>query len=212
MQIYYLGHSSFKIVNASGEVLVTDPYPPEIGITMPKVSASAVTMSHDHYDHCYVRGVGGNPAVIDVAGSHIAGGYKIEGINSFHDNSGGQKRGKNIIFKIMSDGLTLCHLGDLGQNFSQSLADEIGQVDVLFIPVGGNYTIDGQEAAKYISAIAPKIAVPMHYLVDNLNINIEGPQKFFKALPADAGIVNKDVLQITSLQEERTQVVVLRRI
>lgn len=178
MKIRYLGHSSFAITSSGGETLVTDPYDSAIGFEMPRVSAQAVTLSHYHYDHANVAAVGGKPRVFEGAQSFKAGDFRVSGIKSFHDDARGAKRGENVIFTIEVDGVKICHLGDLGEKFSEERVRSIGKPDVLLIPVGGNYTIDGDEAAKYSKAVAPGIIIPMHYKAPALTIDIEGNGKF----------------------------------
>ncbi len=178
MKIRYLGHSSFAITSSGGDTLVTDPYDSAIGFAMPRVRARAVTLSHYHYDHANLAAVEGKPRVLDGAHAFEEGDFTVRGISSFHDDAGGKKRGENVIFTIEADGIKVCHLGDLGEKFSEERVRLIGSPDVLLIPVGGNYTIDGNEAAKYAKAISPKIIIPMHYKVRGLKIDISGVEEF----------------------------------
>ena len=172
MKIKYLGHSSFALESSCGTVIVCDPYEPSVGFAMPEISAHAVTLSHHHFDHCYAEGVSGKPDVIDRAGEYAVRDIKIRGIDSFHDEFGGARRGGNVIFKYETDGLTVCHLGDLGEDITPALTDKIGAVNVLLIPVGGTYTIDAATAKKYVDAIAPDAVIPMHYRTPESKIDI----------------------------------------
>jgi L-ascorbate metabolism protein UlaG (beta-lactamase superfamily) len=161
MKIKWLGQSSF-VVN-SQKTLVTDPYNPLMGRLPKDLSAAVVTVSHQHPDHNYVKGVKSSPKIINQTGEYSAGGFEIKGITTDHDNEGGKKRGKNIVFVIKIDGLTLCHLGDLGQILNPDQLAQIGQVDILMIPVGGRATIGPDEAVKIVNQLKPKIVLPMHY-------------------------------------------------
>ena len=69
----------------------------------------------------------------------------------------------NLIFKFAIDGLKVCHFGDLGEPCNEKLCDEIGEVDVLLLPVGGTYTIDAAQALVYAQKLSPKVVIPMHY-------------------------------------------------
>ena len=149
MKIQYLGHSSFKLTESTGISVVTDPYDDSVGYHMPETDADAVTVSHHHYDHDAISKVKGNPVVLDKETGYILkDSVEISSIMSFHDDCRGKKRGENIIFKFRMDGLDVCHLGDLGEDCSSDLIEMILPVNVLMIPVGGNYTIDAKKGCK----------------------------------------------------------------
>lgn len=211
MKIQYLGHSSFKLTSSTGTAIVTDPYSSQIGFAMPQVLADAVTISHHHFDHDNAAAVGGNPQVIDGAATRNVGGVEIGAIDSFHDNVGGKLRGKNVIFKFRIDGITVCHLGDLGEDCSAGLIERIGQVDVLLIPVGGNYTIDAKTAKEYVDKLAPKIVIPMHYLTEGLKVDIEKLDNFTNLF--DKNIVEQYQTSEIELSQDdlNGKVIVLRR-
>lgn len=178
MKIKYLGHSSFKLTESTGTTIVTDPYSHQIGFAMPKVSADAVTISHHHFDHDNANAVGGNPQIIDKEASYDLPGVEINAFKSFHDNAEGKLRGENVIFKFRMDGLDVCHLGDLGEECSAELIERILPVDVLLIPVGGNYTIDAETAKEYVDRLMPEVVIPMHYRVKDLKVDIEKVDEF----------------------------------
>ena len=207
MKITYLGHSSF-LISDGGTRIVTDPYG-EIGFSFPHICCDAVTVSHFHYDHCNVGALSGVKAVFDRAGSFLFDGISIEGIPAFHDDCRGAKRGRNVIFKITMGETVLCHLGDLGQRFDGDLVAKIGHVDVLLLPVGGNYTIDGAEAAKYAKAIDPAVIIPMHYFVDGLNIDIEGCDRFLAAMERPMLSVG-DTIELSAL-DARKKIILMER-
>lgn len=179
MKIEYLGHSSFKLTESTGISVVTDPYDDSIGYRMPSVSADAVTVSHHHYDHDAVAKVKGDPVVLDrEIGFTLKDSVDISSIKSFHDDSRGKKRGENIIFKFRMDGLDVCHLGDLGEDCSSDLIEMILPVNVLLIPVGGNYTIDSKMAKEYVDRIMPDIVIPMHYRAKGCKLDIDKVDDF----------------------------------
>ena len=181
MKIQYLGHSCFRLQFNSGVTVVTDPYT-RVGYEMPNgVTADVVTVSHGHFDHNYLPAVKCNCVVAD-AGTHAINGIAFEGIESYHDGAQGSLRGKNVIFKMMADGMTICHFGDLGEAASQELLDKIGQVDVLLLPIGGTYTIDAGQAKEYIEKIAPKLVIPMHYKPQDGGLDIAGSENFLRLM------------------------------
>jgi L-ascorbate metabolism protein UlaG (beta-lactamase superfamily) len=182
MKIKWLGQASFLI--ETKQTLVTDPFNPLVGKLPSDLKAEVVTVSHAHMDHNYTKGVGGNPQIINQTGSFAVDDFKINGVTTFHDNEGGKKRGVNIVYTIEAEGLSLCHLGDLGHILTEDQLKEIGRVDVLMIPVGGFFTIGAAKAAQVVVQLKPKIVLPMHYKVKGslIPIPIAGVDKFIEAM------------------------------
>lgn len=177
-QIIWHGHACFEITDDL--TIVTDPHDGKsIGIETPMVKGDIILVSHDHYDHNSVRTVEKKDSVVvrDVGKKNIKG-IEIEGIESFHDEVKGAKRGKNIIFKFKVDDITFCHLGDLGHIPDKEILDKIGEVDILFIPVGGVYTLDADSAWETSNLIKSKIIVPMHYKIQGLSLPISDVDPF----------------------------------
>ncbi len=173
MKIRYLGHSCFYIVGDEKSV-VLDPFS-GVGFPLEKVKCDYCCVSHNHFDHNFIDGVEYGKVIRSSSDGFLT-------IDTFHDSALGKERGKNSAFKFSVDGVTFCHLGDLGEYYSQSLVEEIGEVDVLFIPVGGVYTIDYKEAVKFASAIKAKITVPMHYKTKRSSIDVDGVENFVKRM------------------------------
>jgi L-ascorbate metabolism protein UlaG (beta-lactamase superfamily) len=166
MKVKWLGHACFLLTSESGLRIITDPYTSGVyglDYAPPAETADIVTVSHDHADHNNVAAVKGNPQVVQGVGSHEAKGIKFKGIAAAHDPSSGKERGANTIFCFTLDGINVCHLGDLGHDLSDQTATEIGPVDVLLIPVGGNFTIDATVAGNVCQKLAPKVVIPMHF-------------------------------------------------
>lgn len=220
MEITYLGHSCFRI-KGKKSIIVTDPYEhPQLGFKMPQTSADIVTVSHHHQDHNYVAGVKGTtkrkePFVVDGPGEYEIGGVSIFGIASFHDKSNGAKRGENTIYLITLDGLRLVHLGDLGHKLTEAELEEVNGVDILFIPVGGTYTIDDNEAIEVIGQIEPAIIIPMHYKTTDMkpDFGIEiTVDDFLKTIGEETNKAkDKLIISKDKLPEEREIVVLKRR-
>ncbi|HEB14100.1 MAG TPA: hypothetical protein ENI09_01685 [candidate division WWE3 bacterium] len=168
MRIRFLGHSSFEI-EAGGVTVVTDPFDSDkVGLPFPKVGADLVLSSHDHLDHNAVDAVAGEPFAVSGPGEYEVGGVKVRGFETFHDDKEGKERGKNTVYLFQVEGITLCHLGDLGHVLGEKVAEEIGELDVLFVPVGGVYTINPEQAAKVAAQLESKYIVPMHYRVEGM--------------------------------------------
>jgi len=163
VEVSYLGHASFKL-SGKDISIVCDPFSEKmVGRKFPRVEADVVTVSHDHPDHAEKGAVRGDFVCFDSPGEYEIKGSEIVGIKSFHDNQEGAIRGQNTIFIYDIDGLRFCHLGDLGHELGGEQIEKIDGIDVLFIPVGGHFTIDAKIASKVISSIGPRIVVPMHY-------------------------------------------------
>lgn len=202
MQLKYLGHSSFLIKTKDAKV-VTDPFDPKsVGMKYPKQEADVVTFSHQHADHNYGAGVSAEALVIDWPGESDKLGVRITGYPTFHDKEKGEQRGENTIFKIEADEISILHCGDLGHVLTDELVDEIGDVDILLIPVGGHYTIDASEAVSVIHKIEPSIVIPMHYNHEDLD------QKTYKDLTGLDEFVTKygsapsETLDVLTIKKE----------
>ena len=165
MRVKWLGHACFLLTSSDGTKIVIDPYKVGGGLSYGEVSESAdvVLISHEHGDHNNPGAVKGNPVVIKGPGVKNAKGITFKGIASFHDEAKGSKRGANTMFAFEIDGVKVCHMGDLGHDLSEAQIKEVGQVDVLFLPVGGFYTCEPAEASDVAGKIAPKVIIPMHY-------------------------------------------------
>jgi len=188
MIISWYGHSCFKVrtkPKRGGEdtTIITDPFDKSVGLRPPQGRANIITISHlQHDDHNNTSTIKGDPFVIDSAGEFSIRGVSIRGIESFHDDQKGCERGRNTIFIFESEGLRLCHLGDLGHILTDKQLDRIGPVDIVMIPVGGTYTIGPKEAEVVIGQLEPKIIIPMHYRVKGLKIDIGDEKDFCKEL------------------------------
>ncbi len=212
MDITYLGQASFRIKGKNAAV-VLDPFSNDIGIKFPKVEADIVTVTHDHPDHNNISGVGGEPFVVRGPGEYEVAGVEIVAVASFHDNKSGAERGKNTIYNLKIDKINVAHLGDLGQDsLTEQQVEELGNVDILFLPVGGYYTIDAGTAAKIASQLEPKIIIPMHYLDSETNITVLEPvEKFLKEIgKEDIEATTKFTITVDKLPEE-TQVVLMKK-
>lgn len=169
MDVVYLGHSSFKLRGKSASV-VTDPFDPKmVGLKFSPTDAEIVTISHNHNDHNQAASVENVKKIVDGPGEYEIMGVSIIGIPAYHDDKKGQVRGKNTIYIYEMDGLRLAHLGDLGHTIGEELIEQIGDIDILMIPVGGKYTIGPKDAVTVVQAIDPYIVLPMHYKMDGMN-------------------------------------------
>jgi L-ascorbate metabolism protein UlaG (beta-lactamase superfamily) len=203
MQIIWYGQSFFQILTQKNKEKVVkisiDPFDEKIGLKPPSLEADILLITHNHYDHNNAKAIKGSPFLISGPGEYERGGVFIRGIPAFHDNAEGKEKGEVTIYTLESEGIRICHLGDLGQ---KELTDEqlegIGDIDILMIPVGGVYTISAKETAKIISQIEPKIVIPMHYHIPKLKIKLEGLDKFLKVM----GVKSPEILKKFSISQK----------
>ena len=193
VNIKWYGHAMFSI-EKNGLVIVTDPYAADMGYSFPEgLKASVVTVSHDHFDHNNTNGLSGKFRVISDTAPLLFGPVSFEGLLTHHDESGGEERGKNIIFRWQIDDMTFTHMGDYGEkSLSSEQKQFIKHSDVLMIPVGGVFTINAEQAREIVSQVAPKIVIPMHYKTPDLKLDI-GPVDNFTANADNVKNVGKSV-------------------
>ena len=209
MTINWFGQSCFRIEAKEGSILI-DPFSKEIGLKPHKIKDDIVLVSHDHDDHNNTEDINPEAFLINTHGEYEKKGIAIRGISSYHDKVEGKERGMNTIYVIKAEDMTICHLGDLGQEkLDEKQVDEIGDIDILFIPVGGNYKINHKEAIGVIGQIEPKIIIPMHYKVKDLKSDIEGPEKFVKELGLTPEKVDKYKIAKKLLPLEEMKLVIL---
>lgn len=207
MTIAWYGQSCFRIEAKEGSILI-DPFSKEIGLRPPRIKDDLVLVTHGHYDHNNIENINPEAFLITSPGEYEKNTIQIRGITSFHDNESGRLRGPNTIYVITAEDMTVCHMGDFGQDkLTDNQVEEIGDVDILMMPVGGNYTVGAKEAVGIISQIEPKIVIPMHYKIKDLKVDIEGPEKFVKELGLTPEKVDKFKINKKSLPVEEEKLV-----
>ena len=206
MEIYWHGQACFEIRALSTDSktktrIVIDPYNNSIGLKLPLLKADLVLISHDHDDHNNAVAVKDNPFIIKEPGEYEVKDVFVKGFFASHGQKDKEDLGKVVVYIIEAEGIKLCHLSDFGQKeILPEQLDEVGDVDILMIPIGGKYTIDGGEAQKIANQIEPKIIIPMHYKIPGLKVDIAGVGEFLKAMgredlkPEDYLKIKKDDL------------------
>lgn len=163
MTIIWHGHSCFEIRGSVS--VVFDPFEPGYvpGFNLPQLSADYCFCSHSHGDHNYSKGVTvpKDPPALNV---HF--------VDTFHDTQQGAQRGTNRITVVELDGKRIAHMGDIGHVLSEEQIREIGDIDVLLIPVGGFFTVDAPTAKTIADSIHPRIVVPMHYRGEGFGFDV----------------------------------------
>lgn len=216
--VQYLGHSCFRFRGRDGIVL-TDPFDRSVGLDIGRPTAHILTVSHSHPDHANIAAV--RPArervfIINGPGEYEVGGVLITGVRTYHDKKKGAELGQNTVYVIHMDEVVFCHLGDLGHELTTQQIEEIGNIDVLFIPVGSGETIGPSEAVSVISQLEPRIVVPMHYAIatqQNFAVDLAPLDKFTHELGLKE-IVAEEKLSVTAAnlpaEGEETRVIVMK--
>jgi len=199
--VRWFGHACFMLSDSVR--IITDPFDKRVGYPLPDVSADIVLISHEHSDHNNVSTIKGKPEIMRGEKERSKKGITFKAVKTSHGNG----RGKNYIRIWELEGIKFAHFGDLGVNLTDSLYEEIGSVDAVFIPVGGYYTIDAEQAAKIVNKLNPRVVFPMHYKTPVMDpgFPISGIEPFLKG-KKNVNKVGKNsvILEKDSLPEEMT--------
>ena len=212
MHITYLGQSCFKLqdkIGSDGVTVITDPFDKSVGLPIPHFEADIVTISHGHNDHNNISAIRGNPLVIDSPGEYDVRGVSIVGIDSYHDDKEGKERGNNTIYSIKIDDITVAHLGDLGHTLDIKQLERLKGSDILLIPVGGKYTLDGKMAAEVVSQIEPRIVIPMHYKINGSKVDIDNVDRFVREIGLKPRYEEKLKISKKDLPQEEMELVIM---
>jgi len=212
MRVKWLGHSCFLITSRDGLRVITDPYAVGGGINYSpiKETADVISVSHGHDDHSNVSAVKGKPEVVRIDGLRTAKGIQFKGVATNHDEVQGGQRGPNTIFCSTIDDIKLCHLGDLGHVLNREQVSEIGAVDILFVPVGGFFTIDAPAASQVCDQLGPKVIIPMHFKTPKCAYPIAGVEDFLKGKENVRRIEHSEVDFEREKLPTTTEIVLLR--
>ncbi len=178
MRITWHGHSCFEITGSLN--LVFDPHDGySLGLRRPDTTADVIAISHDHFDHNKAEVVWGRgtSVVKDIKDPGVKG-LHICGFKAFHDTKEGNIRGDTIMYRFTMQDITGLHVGDLGHILDDDVVDTIGDIDLLFLPVGGKFTLDHKKAVKVVEQLDPRIVIPMHYRIPGLRLEISGVKPF----------------------------------
>jgi L-ascorbate metabolism protein UlaG (beta-lactamase superfamily) len=190
MRVRWFGQSAYLLEGGGTRVFIdplgpVDPsrgmqfdYPPIEG-----VEADLLLITHEHFDHSNADAIGGSPETIrSTAGTFESPAGEVVGVAGEHDDKAGTQRGPTTIFRLSVDGVTLCHVGDFGQaSIRAEQKAAIGEIDVLFVPVGGGFTIGGTQAAELARELRPRLIVPMHYRTPAVDF-LDGPEEFLDSV------------------------------
>jgi L-ascorbate metabolism protein UlaG (beta-lactamase superfamily) len=176
MRVEWFGQSAFQLSGADGRSVAIDPFGDMSALSSGRgiqwdypaiagVEPDLLLVTHEHGDHNGVEAINGEPATLrSTAGTHDSPIGQVTGVASEHDDTAGTQRGPNTIFVFTLDSVRACHMGDFGQSgLREEQAAAIGDVDLLFVPVGGGFTIGAEQASLIAERLSPRWVVPMHY-------------------------------------------------
>ncbi len=209
MDIKFYGQACFSI-EEKGVKVVTDPFHEEIGLKLPNLTADAVTVSHNAPAHNNAKVVEGDPKLFSWPGEFETKGIHFKMIHSFHNQKDDKEQLENNIVVIHWGGIRLCHLGAQGTKLTPEQLEQVGDVDILFVPVGGKACLDPKKAKEVIEQIEPRVIVPMCYDTDGNNLDLGDLQSFLTVMgsnvdePMDTFRVKR-----SELPEDNSKLVVL---
>jgi L-ascorbate metabolism protein UlaG (beta-lactamase superfamily) len=208
-EIRWFGHNCFRI-RAKEATVLTDPVGKRTGYSLPKQTVDIVTLSHEHAGHVNLEAVKPGFKMISGPGEYEMNDTFITGIRTYHDKQQGAELGYNTVYLIELENLKFGHLGDLGHQLSDSLIEQCGSVDVLFVPAGGGPVLPPSEMSELIANISPKIVIPMQFRTARGDAERDEVAPFLKHLGVEAPPpVEKLVLKPSDLTEQM-QVVLLQ--
>jgi L-ascorbate metabolism protein UlaG (beta-lactamase superfamily) len=209
LDVTWLGHGCFRL-RGRGAAVVTDPYPPAIGLRLGRMDAEVVTVSHDHENHSFTQVVRDGAYEIHGPGEYEIAGVSVIGVPTYHDTEKGAKHGRNTVYLIEIDEVRICHLGDLGHKLEDTSAEAVATPDVLLVPVGGLSAMNAAQAAEVVRQLEPRYVVPMHYAIPGVKVKLEPVDRFLKEMGVTASEPQPKLsVQKSSVSEYETKVVVL---
>ncbi|MDE3094444.1 MAG: MBL fold metallo-hydrolase [Chloroflexota bacterium] len=208
MEITWLGHACFRI-RAKEATVITDPCDRSTGYSLGRPSADIVTVSIHDRAHDYAEGVAGSPRVIDGPGEFEIAHASIVGITTYRGKGRQVESGRNVAYVIELEDVRIGHLGGIGHVPTSDQLEEMSNVDVLLVPVGGGESLDAPPAAETVSLIEPKLVIPMHYKTDVEKTKLDPVDRFLKEMGAAATQPQAKLSVTRSSLPGETQVLVL---
>lgn len=208
MIIQWLGQSCFKISTKSnqGECLVaTDPFNDDGGLKMPKFQADIITVSQNTDAHNNIEAIRGEPFIIANPGEYETKGVFVYGLANIND----QEKIKTTLFKIISEDVTIAHLSGLTQILTDEQLDQLGNIDILLLPIGEKNKLDNKKINEIISQIEPRLVIPMHYRLAGQKSDLEGTESFLKNCGLKSETMEKLKIAKKDLLGEDTRVIIL---
>lgn len=210
MEITWYGHSCFRITERNMATVIADPFDSKaVGYNPLKLKGDIVTVSHAKPGHNHISVIKPEPFIIDGPGEFEVGGVFITGIQTSKESRDNGKV-RNVIYLIDYNGITILHLGGIDRVPTQNEVEDLGPVNVVLVPIGGEPGLTASKAAEVISLLEPNVVIPMHYATPDSKITLDPVAKFLKEMGlAEMAIVPTFKANSISALPEETQVVLL---
>jgi hypothetical protein len=211
MIITYQGVEFFK-VQFGDTILAFNPISKESKFKSTRFFADVALVSANHSDFNGVESLsynGKDPLVISGPGEYETKGVFIKGFQS-KTNYGGKEK-INTVYIVVLEGMTLCFLGALSdEKLSPEFMEAIEDIDILFLPVGGDGVLDAGKANKLAVTLEPKIIIPMHHD----EVGMAGSLKKFLKEAGEEGVkpIDKLTLKKKDLDGKEGEVVILSQV
>lgn len=202
MTIEWFGQTCFRLT--AGELtIVIDPFSSASGLRLPKLTADLLLLTNGESEPTAVHG---EPLTVDGPGEYEVKRAFVYGLPT--RANGGQAV---TMYLIEHDGISYAHLGPLGHQLANGELERLEGVDVLFVPVGGHGVLNADQASTLISAVEPRIIIPMAYHRTGLKQKRDGVTPFAKEMGVkESAAVEKLKLTAKDLPQDTTQVVVIQ--
>lgn len=213
MEIVWQGHSCFRITERGLATVVCDPYDSEaVGFEPLRVRGDVVTVSNPTPGHNFSSAVKGSSFVVTSPGEYEIGGAFITGIQTTHPNKKGESKPRNCLFVIDYTGITVVHLGMMDRVPTQTEVENLGTVNILLLPVGGDGALSASKATEVVSLLEPNVVIPMMYNIKGSTAKLDPLSKFMKEMGVSSSETQLSfkVSKAGDLPDE-TQIVVLDR-
>ena len=209
MEVRFYGHACFAF-KSDKAVVVTDPYNESTGLKLPALKADIVTVSHNSDAYNNVKAIEGDPMVFNRPGEYEAAGVHFKGLHSFHNAKDDEEQLENTVFTINFDGVRFCHLGAQGTKLTPEQLELVGDVDILFLPIGGKGMIDAKKAKEIVEQIEPRIVIPMSYYIEGSNLELNALEAFLSLMSVE-NTEAVDVFKVkrSEMPEDNSKIVVI---
>lgn len=204
MQIQYFGLSSFKIITKEATV-ITDPFHKDSGLIPPRGAADIIILAQKNKSlYTAVSGISGEHFDITDPGEYDIKNVTVTGVPLKQDD-------KYItVFLIESEDIRILNLTHIKEfNLKEEELEELGDIDILILPVGGNTVMSASAASKVVNEIGPRIVIPSHYKMGDLILDLDSVEKFTKEMGGKKEEMDKLTVKKKDLQEEGTKLIIL---
>jgi L-ascorbate metabolism protein UlaG (beta-lactamase superfamily) len=209
MELTWYGHSCVRIAERNLATVVCDPFDSDsVGFTALKLKADIITISHDSPGHNFVKGVKGEPFIIQGPGEYEVGGVFITGAADKRHKNGAETKPRNTIYVIEYNGINIAHLGNIDSVPTQTDIESLGPVNIALLPVGGQSSVNAAKAVEIVSLLDPQIVIPIHYGMEESKISLDTVEKFLKEMGV-TGAAPQESLKLNGSKDLPEETVVM---